>query len=299
MLSARSAAAAVSFSLAVLLTIPHAALAQRAPAGGMSGHFGAAIGGRAGAFGFHGGRISAFGFQRGFAPNRFDGGFRSRLGAGPHLPRLGPIGFFFDGFFDGFAVFPFVDGFAFFDGFPFIDQFPFIPGFPNRRPFGFFDFGPRGLPLGAPLGFFPAFGGWGGGGYAPLYAGGPYPADTLVSGHAQRVSDAPPVLGRQLAVPGTGSAAGDSLVVERVTVMDVVPATALRLTWRNAGLPAEQVALFLADTTQAVLAVQTVRAPPFTALLEPPPRTAFAGVTVAWSDGTTSTRLVPYRFVPR
>ena len=166
MRSARSAAAAVSFSLAVLLTIPHAALAQRAPAGGMSGHFGAAIGGRAGAFGFHGGRISAFGFQRGFAPNRFDGGFRSRLGAGPHLPRLGPIGFFFDGFFDGFAVFPFVDGFAFFDGFPFIDQFPFIPGFPNRRPFGFFDFGPRGLPLGAPLGFFPAFGGWGGGGYA-------------------------------------------------------------------------------------------------------------------------------------
>jgi hypothetical protein len=57
MLSARSAAAAVCISLAVLLTIPHAAIGQHAPAAGMRSHFGA-IGGRAG----------AFGFQRGFAP---------------------------------------------------------------------------------------------------------------------------------------------------------------------------------------------------------------------------------------
>ncbi len=292
----------------------------------MGGRAGAFHGGRPSAFGFHGGRLSAFGFQRGFGPSRFDAGFRRRLDVGFDMPRLGPIGFdfpppglvgfprnrfgflgfphrhfgfFFDGFFDGFVAFPLVDGFVFFDGFPSIDQFPFIPGFPNRRGFGFL--GPRGVLFGAPLGFIPSFGGWGwgGGGYAPLYAGGPNPADTLRSGYAQRVSDIRPVLGRQLAVPGTGSAAGDSLVVERVTVMDVVPETAVRLTWRNAGLPAEQVALFLSDTAQAVLAAQTVRAPPFTALLVPPPGTAFAGVTVAWPDGTTSTRLVPYRFLPR
>jgi hypothetical protein len=292
MLSARSAAAAVSFSLAVLLTIPHAAIGQHAPAAGMRSHFGA-IGGRAG----------AFGFQRGFFPSRFDAGFRRRLGGGLGLPRFGPIGFgfphrqfgfFFNGFFDGFAAFPFVDGFFLFDRFPFIDEFPFIPGFPNRR-FGFSDFGPRGLPLG----FFPSFGGGGWGGYGPVYAGGEYPADTLVSSRAQRVSDTRTALGRQLAVPGTGSTAGDSLVVERVTVMDVIPATALRLTWRNAGLPAQQVALFLADTARAMLAAQTIRAPPFTALLQPPPGTAFAGVTVAWQDGTTSTRLVPYRAIGR
>jgi hypothetical protein len=292
MLSARSAAAAVCFSVAVLLTIPHAAIGQHAPAAGMSSHFGA-IGGRAG----------AFGFQRGFAPSRFDAGFRRRLGDGLGLPRFGPIGFgfphrqfgfFFDGLFDGFAAFPFVDGFFFFDRFQFIDEFPFIPGFPNRR-FGFSDFGPRGLPLG----FFPSFGGWGWGGYAPLYVGAPYPADTLASGYVQQASDARPALGRQLAVPGTGSTAGDSLMVERVMVMDVVPEAVLRLTWRNAGLPAQQVALFLADTAQAVIAAQTIRAPPFTALLQPPPGTAFAGVTVAWRDGTTSTRLVPYRSVER
>jgi hypothetical protein len=250
--------------LAVLLTMPHAAIGQHAPAAGMRSHFGA-IGGRAG----------AFGFQPGFIPSRFDAGFRRRLG-------------------DGFAAFPFVDGFFFFDRFQFIDEFPFIPGFPNRG-FGFSDFGPRGLPLG----FFPSFGGWGWGGYAPLYVGAPYPADTLASGYVQQASDARPALGRQLAVPGTGSTAGDSLMVERVMVMDVVPEAALRLTWRNAGLPAQQVALFLADTAQAVVAAQTIRAPPFTALLQPPPGTAFAGVTVAWQDGTTSTRLVPYRSVGR
>ncbi len=249
----------------------------------MSSHFGA-LGGRAGEFGFLRGGPTAFGFSGRFAPNRLDGGFRFD---GGFRGRLG------GGFFDGFVVFPLVDGFLFFDRFQLIDQFPFIPGFPNRG-FEFFGFGPMGFPFG----FFPSFSGWGWGGDPPAYAGGPYSSDTLASGHVQQMSDARPALGRQLAVPGTGSA-GDSLVVERVTVMDVVPATALRLTWRNAGLPAQQVALFLADTARAMLAAQTLRAPPFTALLEPPPATAFAGVTVAWQDGTTSTRLVPYRAIGR
>jgi hypothetical protein len=254
----------------------------------MGGHFGA-LGGRAGAFGF---LPRTSGFSRRFVSTRFDPGFRRRFGDGRLLlPRLGPIALG-GGFFNGFVVFPLVDGFLFFNRFQFIDQFPFIPGFPNRG-FGFFDFGPRAFPLG----FFPSFGGWGWGGAAPAYSGGPYSSDTLASGYVQQ-AEARPALGRQLAVPVTGSA-GDSLVVERVTVMDVVPAAALRLTWRNARLPAEQVALFLADTARAILAAQTIRAPPFTALLEPAPATAFAGVTVVWQDGTTSTRMVPYRFVGR
>jgi hypothetical protein len=81
--------------------------------------------------------------------------------------------------------------------------------------------------------------------------------------------------------------------------MDVVPATVLRLTWRSSGLEAAQVSLFLADSAQAVLASQTLRGPPFTALLDPPAGTAYAGVTAVWPDGTSSSRLVPYRVRPR
>ena len=53
--------------------------------------------------------------------------------------------------------------------------------------------------------------------------------------------------------------------------------------------------LFLADTMRNPLAVQTVRAPQYTAIFEPPPGTAFAGVTVVWPDGSASTRVVAYR----
>jgi hypothetical protein len=112
------------------------------------------------------------------------------------------------------------------------------------------------------------------------------------------VSDLP-TLGRQVAAAGIAPEAGDSLVVDRVSVMDVVPATVLRLTWRSSGLEATQVALFLADSAQAMLASQTLKGPPFTALLAPPPGTSYAGVTVVWPDGTTSSRLVPYLVRPR
>jgi hypothetical protein len=103
-----------------------------------------------------------------------------------------------------------------------------------------------------------------------------------------------PGLGRQLAVAARTGSAGDSLLVDRVSVRDVVPASALRLTWRHAGLDADEVVLFLADTTQAMLVAQTLRAPPFTAIFEPPPGTAFVGMSVRWPDGTTSTQVVPY-----
>jgi hypothetical protein len=69
----------------------------------------------------------------------------------------------------------------------------------------------------------------------------------------------------------------------------------VRLTWRDHGLAATQVAFFLADTTRAVLTAQTVRSPPFTAQFEPPSGTAFAGMTVVLPGGNLVTRFVPYR----
>ena len=46
---------------------------------------------------------------------------------------------------------------------------------------------------------------------------------------------------------------------------------------------------------RAVLAAQTVRSPPFTALFEPPPGTAFTGMTVVLPGGTLVTQFLPYR----
>ena len=69
----------------------------------------------------------------------------------------------------------------------------------------------------------------------------------------------------------------------------------VRLTWHDPGLGAAHVAFFLADSAQRVLSAQTVRSPPFTALFQPSPGTAFAGMTVALPGGTLVTRFVPYR----
>jgi hypothetical protein len=73
----------------------------------------------------------------------------------------------------------------------------------------------------------------------------------------------------------------------------------VRLTWRDQGVGAAQVAFFLADTGRAVLSAQTVRSPPFTALFEPPPGTAFTGMTVVLPGGTLVTQFLPYRWRTR
>jgi hypothetical protein len=295
--------------LAVLLTLSQTALAQVTP-GRRGGHVGGQIGGRAGTLiprgdmpgmrrrvpGVFAGPLRS-GFARDGFRRRFDNGF---LGG----PLLGPVGFGFPqrgrhlfGFHHGLGFFGFphrhvgffcFDGFCFFNRFAFVDRFPFFRGFTHRR---FGPFGPHGFPVGAaPLGFVPL---WFGSAFP--YAPAAYATDTVGARETRRVPDILPTLGRQLAVSGVAPGAGDSLIVERVSLMDVVPASVLRLTWRSSGLEAAEVALFLADTAQAVLAAQTLRAPPFTALLEPSPGTAYAGVTAVWPDGTTTSRLVPYR----
>jgi hypothetical protein len=318
----RIAAVAVTFCFAVLLTLPDTASAQHVPGGGMRGHFGGYVRGPAG--GYHrGGTFMRPGrlmgtprgmvgplarpFHGGLADRAINRGFPSRFGVPDHRGFIGPgNGFGFFGFPRDHFGFFFFSGFGFFGGFPFFDGFFGFDGFPERvglfripnHHFGFSRFSPRRhglfghrlIPGGAFFGWPPYFGTWGGSAYPYASAGGASARETTA---VREIS-----LGRQLAVPGIGEA-GDTLVVERVSVMDVVPRAALRLTWRNSGLDAAQVSLFLADTAQGVLSAQTLRSPPFTALFEPQPRTAFVGMTVAWPDGTLSTRVVPYRSGPR
>ena len=81
----------------------------------------------------------------------------------------------------------------------------------------------------------------------------------------------------------------------QVSFEPMVSRTGVRLTWRDQGFGAAQVAFFLADRARAVLSAQTVRSPPFTALFEPPSGTAFAGMTVVLPGGTLVTQFLPYR----
>ena len=73
-----------------------------------------------------------------------------------------------------------------------------------------------------------------------------------------------------------------------------VSRTMVRLSWRDGGLGAKQVAFFLADSSRNVLAAETVRAPPFVAVLKPPPGTVYAGMAVVLPGGAVETQYVPY-----
>ena len=96
----------------------------------------------------------------------------------------------------------------------------------------------------------------------------------------------------KLIVVGAGSAAGgDALTVE--TVGDSV-----RLSWLGAGRPAREVTLFVTDSAKRQLASRSAspsapNATFETATLSAP--VAFAGVSVTFTDGVTSTTVVPYR----
>ncbi len=300
--------AVLSFSLllASTLFLPDDALAQRGIAGytGRGGHVGGHIGIRGRGFVGQGrlGNVSRRSFDL-HTRMRHPRAFHHR-GFHDHRRFHSPI---FRGRFDHFGSFGFPHRrFGSFFGFPddrFFFGFPhrhfgffglphhhFFFGFPHHH-FGFFGPGwfPAGVAVGVPLVFDRV------GGDTLRSFGSPYlgpvagrAADTLPAGEIR------PVLDPRVAVAGAGGV-GDSLVMERVSVVDQVTRTGLRLTWKDAGQPAEEVTLFLADTTRSVLAVQTVRTPPYTALFEPPPGTAFAGMTVVWQDGSTSTRVVAYR----
>jgi hypothetical protein len=92
---------------------------------------------------------------------------------------------------------------------------------------------------------------------------------------------------------GTGGG-GDALTVE--TAGDSV-----RLQWLGAGRPAREVKLFVADSAQRPLATRSASPSAPTATFEVATLSApvaYAGVTVTFMDGVTSTTLVPYRGNP-
>ena len=89
---------------------------------------------------------------------------------------------------------------------------------------------------------------------------------------------------------GTG-AGGDALTVESI-------ADSVRLTWLAAGRPAREVRLFVTDSAKRELAARTASpsAPVATfevVTLSAP--VAFAGVSVTFTDGVTTTTVVPYQ----
>jgi hypothetical protein len=150
---------------------------------------------------------------------------------------------------------------------------PVVPGFGYRffAPYSYFGFYPYGT---------------GGYGY-PEDSTADYPADSPAdySTGAEPAREVYPV---DQSVPAS---------VGRLQVSSEVhgSSTIVRLTWRDRGIGAEQVAFFLADSARRVLSAQTDRSPPFTALFDPAPGTAFAGMTVVLPNGALVTRFVGYR----
>lgn len=98
--------------------------------------------------------------------------------------------------------------------------------------------------------------------------------------------------GAKTFVQGNLGEMADALAVDRL------PNGVLRLSWRPDGRAVTEVGLFLADAQQRVLAAQTLRAPPFSALFESARGAAYVGITVAYADGQNTTTLLPYTGLP-
>jgi len=91
-------------------------------------------------------------------------------------------------------------------------------------------------------------------------------------------------------VPTPGSVGLRSLELR----VETAGAGLVRVSWPDGDGGIREVGLFLADAGQQVLAVQTQRASPFTALFDVVPGTAYVGMTVTYGDGRRVTILVPY-----
>lgn len=91
--------------------------------------------------------------------------------------------------------------------------------------------------------------------------------------------------GKLLVVGGEGEA----------PLLDVQPVSdsLLRLRWSGRAADVREVALLLLDADRALLAAQTVREAPYTAVFDRSPRAAFAGVAVTYGSGATMTTVVP------
>ena len=91
--------------------------------------------------------------------------------------------------------------------------------------------------------------------------------------------------GKLLVVGGEGEA----------PLLDVEPVSdaLLRLRWSGRSADVREVALLLLDADRALLAAQSVREAPYTAVFDRSPRAAFAGVAVTYGSGATMTTVVP------
>jgi hypothetical protein len=127
---------------------------------------------------------------------------------------------------------------------------------------------------------------------SPDDSAGDYPADSML------VRDVDPAKYSTEVKPARNiQTLDDSTAVGKLQVTEETDDSrkAVRLTWRDDGVGATQVAFFLADSSRAVLAAETVRSPPFTWAFELQPRTAFAGMTVVLPGGSLVTQYVAIR----
>jgi len=95
----------------------------------------------------------------------------------------------------------------------------------------------------------------------------------------------------KLIVIGGSGGGGDALTIETV-------ADSVRLNWLGTGRAAREVTLFVADSTQRKLATRSASPAAPTATFEVATLSApvaFAGVTVTFADGVSTTTLVPYQ----
>ena len=104
----------------------------------------------------------------------------------------------------------------------------------------------------------------------------------------------PPRPTSKLIVVGAGGTGGaDALTVESI-------ADSVRLAWLANGRVAREIKLFVADSVKRELATRSTNPSTPTATFEIATLSApvaYAGVTVVFPDGVTSTTLVPYRSV--
>jgi hypothetical protein len=91
---------------------------------------------------------------------------------------------------------------------------------------------------------------------------------------------------RRSPLVGAARRVGDELVVQRLA------GGVVRLTWQDEE-EVEAVSLFVAGARENALALQTVRAAPFTALLDMAPERAYVGAVVDYRNGIRATTLIP------
>ena len=132
-----------------------------------------------------------------------------------------------------------------------------------------------GLFIGAPLFYRP---------YYSYY-------DPYYSYYDPYVYDYPPLYrsyppSRPIIVPESRSV-GDDLFIDRLRD------NMIRLRWQGDASSVDEVALYLADAHEKVLAVQTLNAFPAKAVFEKTSGAVFAGISVVYANGEKATALIP------